>query len=85
MHEKMNWVKIENVDNDIEAEIIKDILQNEGIECKILFRENVQYMKLITGNLLGTQGIDILVEEDEATNAINIIKAYQEQIQSDDL
>jgi|GEM_PF-4718945 len=78
MKEK-NWVKIINVDNDIEAEIIKDILNNEGIECKILYKENVQYIKLITGNLMGTQGIDILVDGDAAANALEIIKAYQEQ------
>ncbi len=74
-----NWVKIENVGNDIEAEIIKDILKNEGIECKILYRENLQYMKLMTGNVLGTQGIDILVSEEAAEDAKVIIEAYKQQ------
>ncbi len=72
-----NWVKIVNVGNDIEAEIIKDILKSEGIECKILYRENLQYMKIMTGNILGTQGIDILVAAEEAEDAIAIIDAYK--------
>ena len=79
-----NWEKIDNVDNEIEAEIIKDILHNEGIECKVVLRENAQYIKLITGNLMGTQGIDILVDTDDAANAKDIIKAYQEQLLLDE-
>lgn len=81
--DKLKLVKIENVGNSIEASIIKDILLTEGIKCEAVYKNNAEYMKLLTGNIMATDGIDILVEEVYAAKALEIIKAYRESLDED--
>ncbi|SCZ07440.1 putative signal transducing protein [Alkaliphilus peptidifermentans] len=75
------WAKLVNIDDPIEAAIIQDILKNEGVETKSRLKDNAEYMKHITGNILSTQGIDIFVVEKDIENATEIIRIYREEIQ----
>lgn len=70
------WEKIYNVGNPVEASIVQDILRNEGIESKIVYGQAAQYVHIYTGNVMGTEGIYIFVEKENAERAIEIIHAY---------
>jgi len=76
-----DWRKIDNVDNTVEAAILQDILRLEGIESMLFYKDGTGYIKILTGNIIGTQGVDICVEEKDFERAKEIISIYREEFE----
>ncbi|KAB3527688.1 putative signal transducing protein [Alkaliphilus serpentinus] len=78
------WKKVANVYNDVEAAIIQDILQLEGIESMVYYRSGTGYLKILTGNIIGTKGADICVAPEDEGRALEIIRIFKEEEITDD-
>lgn len=78
------WQKVANVDNSLEATMLQDILKLEGIDSVIFYRLGTGYIKILTGSLLGTQGVDVCVEDKDFERATEIINAYRDEIINND-
>lgn len=69
----MRFVTVRTVDNSYQAHFIKNMLEDEGIDC-IVTNENFTTLMPYLNGILGS-GIQILVDKNDVEKAIQVIES----------
>jgi len=69
-----HWVKIADVHDFYEAEMLRSLLEKEGIEAVIKKPESGEFLNIYMGNSIF--GAEIFVEPDHAEKATDLFEAY---------
>jgi len=72
----MRWVKLLIATNDIEAAMICNLLEGEGIPAQRRYRGVNHYLKIVMGPVVEAE---ILVPEEKMEEASLIIKTFSQQ------
>jgi hypothetical protein len=73
MSNQTKWISVYKTLNKFEAEVIKGNIENEGIPCVVINKQDSSYLSLIPGM------VELHVPEQQQQQALDIIAQQQQK------
>lgn len=73
MNDQIKWTSVYKTINKFEAEVIKGNIENEGIPCVVVNKQDSSYLTIIPGM------VELHVPESQKQQALNIIQQQQKE------
>lgn len=73
MNDQIKWTSVYKTINKFEAEVIKGNIENEGIPCVVVNKQDSSYLTIIPGM------VELHVPESQQQQALNIIQQQQKE------